>query len=323
MKNLIILTLLLMPFCVKAQNTENHRKGDEAMERKDYRAAILWYEEGVVADCDSYSINQLTAIWKEVDSTMHVSMRVAMGRCLNCLNGKAINNKDTLAIKKLIDYYSEGIGTVKNEASASYWKEQLEQHRNPITVLPVSKEPKERMKFFAGYHASMIAPFGIQVGGIGKTIGWYARFGSNLSFQNPQTNNYTCEVIDTGKKETDYLKILQLGDETLYRPTGESKKSVIMGSAGLMYKVASNISVSAGVGYWDRKYYREFIERADGGTDMPGSSGWARDTKSSESGVTIDLDGTYILSGRFYGTLGVSFLSFKYVYPGIGVGIIF
>lgn len=47
------------------QQTEYNRKGDEAMRRQDYRMATMWYEEGVI-QCDSYSIDQLTTIWKTI-----------------------------------------------------------------------------------------------------------------------------------------------------------------------------------------------------------------------------------------------------------------
>jgi len=316
-KNLITLSLLLLvSFFAKAQRqTEYNRRGDEALERKDYQTALYWYEQGV-ANCDRYSIDRLTAIWN-VDSTMHVSMRVAMGRCLNCLNDLVINNKDTLAIKKIIEYHSEGIGTPINEVSANYWKEQLEQIRNPVFIIPAQNIPKEKMKFFAGYHASAVAPFGIQVGGMGKTVGWYVRFGSNLSFQNAK---YDCEV----KNNHIIIEELEKEEEgVMYRDMGNTKETWLKGSAGLMIKVVDNTFVSVGVGYWDRKYNREYIKVDDRGFDKSGSTGWAKDTNSSMSGFSVDLDGTYAINGKFYVTLGASVMSFKFVYPHLGVGVYF
>ena len=318
MRNLIILSLLLMPFLVKAQRqTEYNRRGDEAMQRKDYQTAMLWYEEGV-SNCDRYSIDQLTFIWKE-DPTMHVSMRVVLSRCLSCLSDQAINNKDTLAIKKIIEYHSEGIGTAKNEVSANYWKEQLEQLRNPITVFSTPNVLKEKMKFMVGYHASLIAPFGIQFGGMGKTVGWYVRFGSNLSFQNAR---YDC-IVDKLDDGQHYIKIQALDDKKAMYRRLQNKETWFTGSAGIMFKVVTEVYVSAGIGYWDRKYYREFIEVNDKGKDIPGTSGWAKDTNSSMNGITVDLDGTYVFNGKFYGSLGVSIMKFKYVYPTLGVGVYF
>ena len=318
MRKLFILSLLLMPFLVKAQRqTEYNRRGDEAMERKDYRIAILWYEEGI-ADCDRYSIDQLTTIWKS-DSTMHLSMRVVMGRCLNCLNDHITNNKDTLAIKKIIDYYSEGIGTAKNEVAANYWKEQLEQLRNPNTFSPAPKEPKERMKFFVGYHASLLVPYGIQLGGISKTVGWYVRFHSNFSFKETQ---YDCKVVNFNGENQ--LAINEFDEEkAYYGVTGKTIETYLMGSAGILFKAAPDFYISVGGGYWDRQYAREFVKRNEKGADKPGTTGWARDTNSSMTGVAIDLNGMYVIAGKFYATAGGSMMNFKYVYPNLGVGIIF
>ena len=308
-----------MPFFVKAQSfTEYNRRGDEAKDRKDYQTAMFWYEEGV-ANCNQYSIDKLATIWKE-DSTMHLSMRVVMAKCMNCLNDQATNYNDTIAIKKIIEFYSEGIGTAKNEASANLWKEQLEQIRNPITVLSTPRASGVKMKFFMGYHASVIAPFGIQFGGMGKTVGWYVRFGSNLSFQ---TSRLNC-IVDKADDGQKYIKILELDDDgAMYRPTGNIKKTVLVGSVGIMFKTADHISLSAGVGYWDRKYNRKYITVHDRGNDIQGTSGWAKDINRSKSGVTVDVDGTYIFSGNFYGSFGASIMRFKYVYPNLGVGFYF
>lgn len=89
------------------------------MKRQDYSDAKMWYEEGV-ADCDSYSINQLTSIWLS-NEQMRPSMRSLMTKCLNCLSVKA-TEEDLDAIALLITYYTEGIGTPKSEELASYWQ---------------------------------------------------------------------------------------------------------------------------------------------------------------------------------------------------------
>ena len=311
MKKLILLILLIFPLFLKAQSSaEYNQRGNAAKERKDYREAMFWYDQGV-SNCDRYSINQLRDIWK-ADSSMHVSMRVVMGKCLECLNEQALA-KDSLAIKQIIEYYSEGIGTVPNEVSANYWKEQLEQLRKPITNIYVPPDPKERMKIIAGYHASLKAPFGIQVGGMGKSVGWYVRLQSSLSFQ---ATHYDGEV------KQKQLIIPELNDDVFYRGTDKYKETILMGSAGIMVKTVADFYVSAGVGYWDRKYSREFVRVNDDGT-VQSASEWARDTNRSMNGVMIDLDGTYVISGRFYATLGASMMKFKYVYPSIGVGIVF
>jgi hypothetical protein len=312
----------MLPFVVKAQlQTEYNQKGNEAKERKDYREAIFWYEQGV-PDCNKYSISQLTDIWK-TDENIRASMRVIMGNCLLCLTEYAQGN-DTIAIKQLIDYYSDGIGTVINEGNANFWKGQLEQIRRPATDIYPQRDPKDRMKFFAGYHVSLIAPYGIQVGGMGKSVGWYVRLRSNFNFH--ATPPYDCQVVsvkDQNQKIQYQLEIDQFDKNTYYRATGKYKETVLMGSAGIMVKAAPNILVSAGAGYWDRKYSREFIQVNNDGTDQQTSLDWAKDKNRSMNGITIDLDGTYVISDRFYGTLGASLMGFKYVYPGIGIGVFF
>jgi beta-lactamase class D len=319
MKKIIILCWLLLPFILKAQiqqfQTEYNRKGDEAMKLKDFEVAKYWYEEGV-AHCDTFSIARLTEIWQQ-DTSVHASMRVVMVNCLNCLNRQAQVN-DTLAIKKLIDYYTEGIGTAKNEGSANFWKEHLEQLRHPVTVYTPPAEPKERMKFFAGYHASPVAPFGIQVGGMGKTVGWYVRLRSNLIFQDTR---YDCRVEK--RKGENVIVIDELENEKAMYQETNTKESWLMGSAGIIYKVATGLYVSTGVGYVDRKYAREYIKVEDSGENMLLSSGWAKDINSSFSGFAIDLDGTYVFNGRFYVSLGASMMKFNYVYPNVGVGVYF
>ena len=106
---ILFIILLIPPSGLFAQQeNEYNRKGDEAMARKDYSDAKMWYEEGV-SRCDSYSIERLTEIWLS-NENMRLSMRSLMNKCLNCLNVKATED-DLDAISKLIIYYQEGIGT--------------------------------------------------------------------------------------------------------------------------------------------------------------------------------------------------------------------
>lgn len=322
MKKVILWNLLILfPFCAKAQRqTEYNQKGDAAMQRMDYQDALMWYEEGV-SYCDPYSISQLTAIWK-ADKTTHVSMEPVMSKCLNCLNNSAVS-KDSLAIKKLILFYTEGIGTSKQEVSANYWREQLELLRTPSQAeLFRPKRPKEKMKFFAGYSFTPAAPFGIQIGGVG-TIGWYLRARSNLSFSfHPDAPG--CEngldgkgIIPSLDEQKETYHFLPEGTTEL----AHGKESLVIGTAGVVFKAFSNIYLSAGVGYakYDLIYEYEKIDKVTAET-MPETRGWARHRDSYE-GVAIDLDATGVFGKRFYGTLGCSILNFSYIYPSIGVGV--
>lgn len=166
MKRLWILTLFVaLPMCLLAQQkTEYNRKGDEAMKRLDYSDARMWYEEGVV-QCDPYSIEQLTSIWL-ANQRMRPSMHSLMNKCRACLELMA-NNEDTTAISQLIIYYTEGIGTSKNETLAQSWQDRLEILRKPVESVfypsanPIKPDtPKEPMKFFIGYAYSIEAPYG-------------------------------------------------------------------------------------------------------------------------------------------------------------------
>ena len=320
----IILLLLLTAFVSEAQDQSDYiRSGDEAMKEMNYSLAHLYYDAVVIAICDPHSIKQLTKIWQENDS-MHTVMNSSMKRCFICLDEEAKKLQDTTSIQLLVTYYTEGIGTSKNIGMAEYWMQRLDEIRNPLIAttrqngnMPVRE--KTNMKFFIGYHASVITPFGIQVGGIGKTVGWYVRFGSNLSFQNTRLN---C-IVDKADDGQKYIKILELdGKNAMYRNT-KNRETWLAGSAGIMFKIAAEMHLSAGIGYWDRKFYREFIEVNDKGEDIPGTSDWAKDTDISTNGVSVDLDGTYVFNGKFYGSLGVSIMQFKYVYPTLGVGVYF
>jgi hypothetical protein len=316
MKKILLFCLLLMPFSVEAQReTDYNQKGDEALKRKDYREASMWYEEGV-SSCNSYSINQLTYIWRN-DENMRVSLRTVMGKCLTCLNDLAVERKDTAAIKNLIVYYRDGIGTVKSDASVNYWRIQLDEIRNPHTAVTTRQSPKERMKFFVGYEGSIdIAPFGIQVGGLGDKIGWYARLRTNFSFRSAteglECNNSKGGTIPQFDSNKTYYR---------FKPDGEGKANTLTGTAGIMFKTVPNLYLSVGGGYWMRDVLYEY-ETYDGNTLNVLSTGWAKNVDASRNGVAIDLDLTGV-AGIFYGTIGCSVLNFEYVYPSVGIGFVF
>lgn len=306
----IIFGCLLLPSYAGAQRqTEYNRRGDEAMKRNDYRDAKMWYEEGV-SYCDQYSIHQLTEIWLK-DETMHVSMRTVMSKCLNCLNEYA-TERDTSAIQKLILYYTQGIGTSENRTTAGYWRKQLEDIRRSNALPPtLPKKPKEPMRFFAGYDFSLLAPYGIRVGGVNSLIGWYVKLYSDLSFQG---HNEECRI--------DGNRFVIENMQQYYGSTGKTKANVMMGSVGIMVRTVENLYTSLGAGYWQRDVLREYEIVNDEGIIQ--STGWAKDRDSSKKGFKIDLDATYFLKNkRFYVSGGCSAFNFKYFYPNAGVGLVF
>jgi hypothetical protein len=328
MKKVILWSLLLLPFCVQAQRTEYNQKGDEAMRRQDYQDAKMWYEEGV-SNCDLYSINQLTVIWK-TDEAMHTSMGPVMNKCLQCLHDQAMSKKDTLAMKKLILFYTEGIGASQDEGSANSWRELLEQIRNPYTSTYRPKKPREKMKFFAGLSSlPPVAPYGIEVGGV-SSVGWYVRARSNLAF--PQvTNGVSC--VNGAKTGNNYSGAIQAFDRDglFYRfissgnqVLAKGKKSMLIGTAGIVFRVVPDVYLSAGAGYvkYDVSYEYEKIDR---NTLLPveNGRGWAKNTDVSYEGVAVDVDAKVVFGKWFYGTAGCSVLNLKYIYPSVGVGVFF
>lgn len=308
---ILILLVIVLPECLLAQQrTEYNRKGDEAMKRQDYSDARMWYEEGI-SNCDSYSIDQLTAIWK-TNKKMRASMRSLMTKCLNCLTVKATDN-DSTAVAQLIVYYNEGIGTPISDELASYWSDRLEELRKPvepITYVPIQeRKPREPMKFFAGYAFSIEAPYGLTVGGVGERFGWYARFRTNMSF-----DDYTGEC--RGDRE-----LLPPPDDFSVNFTNKKKSNNIAASAGLVIKCAPWLYSSIGLGYGKRELLYEYIT-----TDHFDSNNknifWAKNIDYSYEGVVVDLD-FMVKFGPVFVSAGCNTLNFKYIDLNAGIGVFF
>lgn len=308
---ILILIVIVLPGCLLAQQrTEYNRKGDEAMKRQDYSDARMWYEEGVSL-CDSYSIDQLTAIWK-ANKKMRGSMRSLMTKCLNCLTVKATDN-DSTAVAQLIIYYNEGIGTPISEELATYWQDRLEELRKPvepITYVPIQeRKPREPMKFFVGYAFSIEAPYGLTVGGVGERFGWYARFRTNLSF-----DDYTSEC--RGDKE-----FLSLPENAAIEFTNKKKSNNIAASAGLVIKCVPWLYTSVGLGYGKRELLCEYttIDHSD---TRNTNTFWAKNIDYSYEGVVADLD-FMVKFGPVFISAGCNTLNFKYIDLNAGLGVFF
>ncbi|MDR1879969.1 MAG: hypothetical protein LBQ78_03470 [Tannerellaceae bacterium] len=289
------------------QETEYNRRGDEAMERQDYRDARLFYGEGIL-QCDIYSITQLTSIWL-VNEPMRTSMYNVMNRCLNCLQVKATEN-DTVAISKLILYYEEGIGTPKSEELASYWVDRLNGFRQPVRadngfteVRPV--RTGRRMRFFAGYAFSPVMPVGVTVGGVGSRIGWYGRFKTNASF-----------------RKSDYLFAdgrPQMTEEAYLRPLGK-KRNAFAATAGLVVKCTPWLYTSAGAGYGKYDLLYSYTQLDDEAAEV--GKIWFKNRDASYKGVSAEID-VAVKWRAAYLSAGVNTLSFKYVDWSVGMGVFF
>lgn len=315
MKRLWILTLFVaLPMCLLAQQkTEYNRKGDEAMKRLDYSDARMWYEEGVV-QYDPYSIEQLTSIWL-ANQRMRPSMHSLMNKCRACLELMA-NNEDTTAISQLIIYYTEGIGTSKNETLAQSWQDRLETLRKPVEPVfypsanPIKPDtPKEPMKFFIGYAYSIEAPYGLTVGGVKSRLGWFLRFKTNLGFKE----------YDGECRGTDEF-VGPTPDNPFYF-TNKKKVNNYAGTAGLVVKCTSWLYTSVGLGYGSRELLCEYIT-IDNSDYRIEKSYWVKNLDYSYSGLAADLD-VMVKFGPVFVSAGCNTLNFKYVDLNAGVGLFF
>lgn len=304
---LIFFVAVLPGYLVAQQQTEYNKKGDEAMKRQDYRKATMWYEEGVL-QCDSYSIDQLTVIWKN-NKKMRSSMRNLMSKCFDCLRDKATIENDTIAISSLILYYTEGIGTEANAERARSWNERLETLRSPKESPQKIKKPRESMKFFVGYAFSIEAPYGLTVGGVGERFGWYARFKTNMSF-----DNYTYECRGTDE-------FVNPPENTAVNFTNEKKVNCFTASAGLVVKCTPWLYTSVGLGYGKHELLCEFNARDKNDINIINTY-WAKNIDHSYEGVVADLD-FMVKFGSVFVSAGCNTLNFKYVDLNAGVGVFF
>ncbi|MDR2041994.1 MAG: hypothetical protein LBP98_06700, partial [Tannerella sp.] len=172
-------------------------------------------------------------------------------------------------------------------------------------------------KFFVGLSSlPPIAPYGIQIGGTGAA-GWYVRVRTNMVFPVSNTNLDGEKIEYTNER----IPVFDARDE-MYRYLPGKQKSLWMGTAGAVFKVAPALCLSAGVGYaqYEETYEYEKIDRITG---LPGERGRAVNKDVSYQSVAIDVDAMVILGKRFYGTVGCSVLNLKFIYPNIGIGIFF
>jgi hypothetical protein len=307
MKKLRLIFLgILLPLCAMAQQQgEYNRRGDEAFNRKDYLDAQMWYEIGL-ANCDKHSIAQLTAIWQE-DENMRRTMHDLMAKCLDCLTDMAALN-DTTAIRQLIIYHKEGIGTSKSDEQATIWEDRIIALQTPISVYPTH----EPMHFFAGYAFSIEAPFGVTIGGVWDRFGWYARFKTNFSFQN---HSYETD---------DYSNILPkpTNTSTEYDSSKGMKTNTYIATAGAVFKIISPLYASVGFGYGERALLSPFILRDYSSSNEVKKEVWAYNIDSSYKGVAAEVDLMYTFKNLFV-SAGCSTINFKYIDLNAGVGLFF
>ena len=312
---IIIILLLITVFRTVGQDINEYIiKGDSALGRLDFNQAKAYYQEVIYLQyCDFHTIEQLTSIWIANES-MRSDMTDLMKMCYDCLDNNA-RLRDTANIKLRITYYKQGIGTNKSEIQAERLMQQLETIRNPnrTTNEQYKKEPlrqKEKMQFFAGYSATLVAPAGLTVGGVGRYVGWFLRVRSNLSFQ-----DFTEACDDAGN-----IRGLNNG---FAKPLGIKKNNTFIGTGGIMVKVAPSFYIAAGAGYCSREALYKF-ERIGEPVAETINEFWAKcDNKTSFTGVALDLDGTFGITNKIYGAVGLSVLNFMYISANAGIGVFF
>jgi len=323
--SILFLFLFAVFFSAAQERTEYIKNGDEAMNLLDYGKAKIWFEALVNSSCDTYGIMRLKDIWYADDSMrLQMSRGNVMKKCLSCLEDNVKSLRDSSSMNLLILFYSEGIGTDKDDAMAAYWKQRLDEIKNPnLTVArPVrTKPPREKvqMKFFTGYSASMVAPVGLTVGGVGNYVGWYLRFRSNLSSQEYTKVCDNAGNIDGGL-DVGFAKFLF--DETKNPPKSIKKSNALIGTGGLVIKVNEAFLISIGAGYCNREviYQLALIGEVEA---KEIDRFWAKNKDASIGGVALDLDGKFKIGKTVYASLGCTVFDFKKVYPNAGIGIFF
>ncbi len=314
MKSLrILIVCILFPWVALAQQqTEYNRKGDEALKRKDYRDAKMWFEEGV-SYCDAYSIDKLTEIWL-TNERMRPSMRSLMNKCLNCLNVRG-TEQDTTAMHQLVLYYEKGIGASANEELAHYWAHKLVEARKPVELSYTTgqlKKERQQMALFVGYHYSIEAPYGLTIGGIKKYVGWYVRFKTNMGF-----DKYTTKCSDRNEGE-----IIGLSSNQSYYFTGNKKKNSYAVTAGMVIKCTNWLYTSVGFGYGSRTLLYEYRVVDYQTAEEEKDAAWAKHLDASKTGVAADWD-MMLKFGKFFISAGCSTINFKYADLNAGAGVFF
>jgi hypothetical protein len=291
--------------------------GDEAMLKNDYDDARLYYSEGL-ADCNMYSIEKLTEIWK-ANISLRPSLHNLMGRCLGCLSSRAAAQGDTTAMSLLILYHTEGIGTqVSNEMSA-HWESELNSIRkadSPVTVPVIEKRTKAKFSYLAGYAGSIYTPFGIMAGMTGDRFGVYGRFKTNASFQNYE-GEMNLEYDPSGRE----LPPQPAADEYLIR-TSQSRQT-LLATAGLIIRYSSLLSFSLGTGYLQNERIFRYSQLDDTGEVINDNRSFKVNNYSGK-GIVAEADGILTINRLFLSAGAVYYVSSKkYMDLNIGIGIIF
>jgi hypothetical protein len=310
--------------------SDYNRRGDLAMEEKDYRIARSHYSQGL-SNCDYYSIKKLTEIWETQPEQQH-GMRNTIVRCRECLIRLSEKDKDANAMSLLIDYFNKGIGGEKDSIKAEQWRKEaasiigpplVAESKNtpnridtpePITITNTNTIPSlsffDKYNLFPAYTYSPTMPVGV-------TIGGFSKFGIMFSFKSSagksQKSQYDCNN----------KTILNINtNDYAYSFSQEEKWHSTMITAQVLFPVIiRKMFISAGGGYGKRGLYHKADLFALKTGEKTGSA-WCYNIQESYKGMTVEAGILYkykhlLIMG------GINSVSFKDLDGYIGIGYSF
>jgi hypothetical protein len=297
-------------------------QGDQALIKKDYQTACIWYNEGLDS-CDQYSIMKLVDVWKDQQS-MRESMQRSMRKCFSCME-TIVEFGDPDMIRLYSEFYKFGIGTPIDTTLSNYWNEEWKKSvitmvggmpeiintSSDSTIIKTHKKSLLSNLFysFVTYTYSPTMPFGF-------TAGIYDKFGGYVSFRtdfNPvdaafECNNTKVPTIDI--------------ENPLYEFNRERWYSRMI-TGGVMYSIyKKRLFVSVGGGYGKRDYYREIVSTTNQNFSTRSRNAWCYNTEASYEGWTIEAGGMFEWK-KLAVTGGVNSTKFKDLDIYIGLGITF
>ena len=175
-------------------------------------------------------------------------------------------------------------------------------------------EKEIERKFFINYSPSILitssdyfAPFGLQVGQIGK-IGWYATI--RLNNLNKAKYNYNGETLEPIESVSHYYKF-----------TGNAHYPTIVTTAGITLQLKWNSFIYLGGGYRRNQLYWE-LNKLNQSTNEIIETDWASLNKYKEQGAELEL-GLMFTAKFMTFSFGGSVFNFKHFGAHCGVGINF
>jgi len=288
-------------------------QGDQALQKKDYQTARIWYSEGLDS-CDRYCIQKLVEIWKN-QSSMRESMQLPMIKCFNCMK-TIVEDREPDMMRLFSEFYRLGIGTPPDSVLYKYWHEEWVKsmgvtplHEDSSVIkIPRKSLLSNRFYSFLTYTYSPTMPYGFTAGICFDKIGGYVSGRTDFNSINAayECNNTKVPVIGV--------------ENPLYEFNRESWHSRMI-TGGLLYPIVTNrLFISVGGGYGKREYYREIITDNPDGFSTDNKREWCLNTEASYEGWTLEIGGMFVWK-KLIVAGGVNSTEFKDkdVYVGLGI----